>query len=59
MAEPQEKDVRGAATVSECSATDCRYNEDHECQAGEIVIRMQGGEATCGTYTASTPKARP
>ena len=59
MAEPQKKAAPGASTVGECAATDCGHNENRECQAGEIVVQIEGGQAICGTYTSSSPKARP
>lgn len=59
MAEPQRKPAAGASTVGECSATDCVHNEDRECHAGEIRVRLEGRTAVCGTYEPSTPKARP
>ena len=59
MAESQKKPMAGASTVRECSATDCRHNEDRECHAGEIRVEIQGGTAVCGTYEPGSPKARP
>jgi hypothetical protein len=59
MADPQRKAAPGASTVSECSATDCKHNRNEECHAGSIVVRMEGGRATCGTYDPGSPKTRP
>jgi hypothetical protein len=59
MAEPRQRPVGGASVVGSCDATDCRHNEDHECRAGEITVRMAGRGAECGTYDPEKPKARP
>ena len=59
MADPQKRAMPGASSVSECSATDCAHNQDRECHAGEIVVRIDGGQAICGTYKPGTPKERP
>lgn len=60
MATPQEKRARHPSTVASCSATDCTYNENRECHAGEIEVRMaNGGQAICATYEPETPKPRP
>jgi hypothetical protein len=31
--------------------TDCKFNEHHECHAGQIEVRVSGNGAECGTYT--------
>lgn len=59
MAEPQKKTSPATSTVAECSATDCRHNEERECHAGDIRVRIDGNQAVCGTYDPTTPKARP
>lgn len=59
MAQPQKKPSAGQSKVGSCSATDCRHNENQECHAGEIVVRMGAKGAECGTYAPETPKARP
>lgn len=59
MAEPQRKSAPETSTVGDCSATDCKHNEDRECHAGEIQVRIEGGQALCGTYDPTAPKARP
>jgi len=59
MAEPSRKPATRASTVGSCSATDCAHNENRECHAGEIVVRLEGDRATCGTYSPESPKARP
>ena len=38
MAEPQERPTTAHSTVASCSATDCTYNENRECHAGEIRV---------------------
>lgn len=59
MAEPQERASTAHSTVSSCSATDCTYNENRECHAGEIRVEMGGQGAICGTYSPRKAKARP
>lgn len=59
MAEPQERSNTAHSMVSSCSATDCMYNEDRECHAGEIRVEMGGQGAICGTYSPRKAKARP
>lgn len=59
MANPQEQHRAAPSAVASCSATDCTYNEDRECHAGEIRVEMGGQGAICGTYTPRKPKARP
>jgi hypothetical protein len=60
MATPQEKRAAQPSMVASCSVTDCVYNEDRECHAGEIDVRVgaQGG-AICATYDPEKPRARP
>lgn len=58
MAEPQKKSAAGSV-VGSCSATDCTHNENEECHAGRIVVRMGAHGAECGTYEPAQPKARP
>ncbi|HEX8210436.1 MAG TPA: DUF1540 domain-containing protein [Longimicrobium sp.] len=31
--------------------TDCKFNEHHECHAGQIEVRVGPDGAHCGTYT--------
>lgn len=59
MANPQQKQSTGASMVASCSATDCTYNENRECHAGEIRVEMGGQGAICGTYSPERTKARP
>lgn len=59
MADPQRNPQAQSSVVGDCSATDCRHNENRECHAGEIQVRMTGTSAVCGTYEPETPKARP
>lgn len=59
MAEPQKQPAASTSTVGECGATDCTYNEERECHAGEIVVTIEGSQAVCGTYDPAQPKARP
>lgn len=59
MANPQEKRSAQPSAVASCSATDCSYNENRECHAGEIQVEMGAQGAVCGTYNPQKPKARP
>lgn len=59
MANPMEKRAPAPSAVASCSATDCVFNENHECHAGEIRVEMSGQSAVCGTYDPRRPKARP
>ena len=59
MAEPQEKRATAHSAVASCSATDCSFNENRECHAGEIQVEMGGQGAICGTYNPRKPKNRP
>ena len=59
MAEPQKQPTPAASTVAECAATDCAHNEEKECNAGEILVQIDDGQAVCGTYNPTSPKARP
>ncbi|MBB6096772.1 hypothetical protein HNR42_000184 [Deinobacterium chartae] len=36
--------------VASCDATDCRYNQERQCHAGQIQVGSQGGMAQCMTY---------
>jgi hypothetical protein len=59
MANPMEKRAAAPSAVASCSATDCTYNENQECHAGEIRVEMSPQGAICGTYDPRKPKARP
>lgn len=59
MQSPQEKPRAQTSVVSACSVTDCRHNENQECHAGEIEVRVGAQGAVCGTYApegASRPR---
>lgn len=43
----------GMSMVGSCDATDCRYNENRECHAGQIQVAMSGNMAQCMTYDPS------
>ena len=45
--------------VGACSVTDCKFNENHECHAGEIRVEIGARGAVCGTYTPEKGRARP
>ena len=38
------------SVVGSCDATNCRYNENRECHAGQIQVSLSGGMAQCMTY---------
>ena len=59
MSTPQEKRAAAPSAVASCSATDCSFNHDRECHAGEIRVEMGGQGAVCGTYNPTRAKARP
>jgi hypothetical protein len=59
MANPMERRAPAVSTVASCNATDCTYNENRECHAGEIHVEMSGDGAICGTYQPRRPKPRP
>lgn len=59
MAEPQGRRATAQSIVSSCSATDCTFNENRECHAGEIRVEMGSQGAVCGTYNPRKPKMRP
>ena len=59
MANPMERRETAASAVASCSATDCTYNQNRECHAGEIHVEMSPNGAICGTYQPRRPKPRP
>lgn len=61
MATPQERREPAPSMVASCSATECVYNEDRECHAGEIEVEIgEEGNAICATFEPEEePKARP
>ena len=59
MADAQRNPRAQASVVGECTATDCRYNEQRECHAGEILVQIGAQGARCATYDPETPRARP
>lgn len=59
MANPQEKRAAQPSAVASCSATDCSYNEHHECHAGEIRVEIGARGAVCATYTPERNRPRP
>ena len=59
MADAQRNARTQASIVGSCTATDCTYNEERECHAGEILVQFGKGGAQCATYTPETPRARP
>jgi hypothetical protein len=59
MANPQEKQAPAPSAVAACTVTDCTFNEDKECHAGEIRVEVGAQGAVCATYQPTKPKARP
>ena len=51
MQNPQEQPRPQASVVSSCTVTDCRFNEEHECHAGQIEVKVGPDGAHCGTYS--------
>ncbi len=38
------------AGVGACHTSSCKYNENYECSANSIIVKMKSGHADCGTY---------
>lgn len=36
--------------VGACKVADCKFNDDYECMADEIVITFNNSKANCQTY---------
>ncbi|HEX6370620.1 MAG TPA: DUF1540 domain-containing protein [Longimicrobium sp.] len=51
MQNPLEKPMPQTSVVGACTVTDCKFNENHECHAGSIEVRVSSNGAECGTYT--------
>ncbi|HWK90127.1 MAG TPA: DUF1540 domain-containing protein [Longimicrobium sp.] len=51
MQNPQEQPAAQTSVVGACTVTDCKFNENHECHAGSIEVRVGPTGAECGTYT--------
>jgi Domain of Unknown Function (DUF1540) len=51
MQNPQERPRAQASVVASCNVTDCRFNENHECHAEQIDVRVGPDGAHCATYT--------
>ncbi len=39
------------SVVGQCDVTQCRYNEEHQCHAGQIHVSMSNEGAACMTYS--------
>lgn len=59
MANPQERHQSSPSAVGACTVTDCRYNENRECHAGEIRVEVGAQGAVCATYSPETSRPRP
>ena len=51
MQNPQQQPGSETSVVSSCTVTDCRFNEEHECHAGQIEVKVGTDGAHCGTYS--------
>jgi hypothetical protein len=51
MQNPQERPAAHTSAVRACNVTDCKFNEHHDCHAGEIEVRVGPDGAHCATYT--------
>lgn len=59
MENPQEKAAARTSVVGACTVTDCKFNENHECHAGQIDVRVGSGGAICATYSPGEAPLRP
>jgi hypothetical protein len=51
MQNPLERPQAQTSVVGACTVTDCKFNEHHECHAGQIEVRVSSSGAECGTYS--------
>lgn len=51
MQNPQERPAAHTSAVASCDVTDCKFNEHHDCHAGQIEVKVGPDGAHCGTYT--------
>ena len=51
MQNPMERPAAKQSVVGACTVTDCKFNENQECNAGSIEVRVSGAGAECATYT--------
>ncbi|MDQ3604911.1 MAG: DUF1540 domain-containing protein [Gemmatimonadota bacterium] len=59
MANPQERSKEQTSAVAACLVTDCRFNENQDCHAGEIRVEVGAQGAVCATYSPETARPRP
>ena len=45
MQNPLERPQAQTSVVGACTVTDCKFNEHHECHAGQIEVRVSGSGA--------------
>jgi hypothetical protein len=58
--QPKEQPRAQSSVVSSCTVTDCKFNEEHECHAGQIEVKVGPDGAHCGTYAPeSAQRPRP
>ena len=36
--------------VGACKVADCKYNDDYECVANEVIVALNNSKANCQTY---------
>lgn len=51
MQNPMERPAAHTSLVAACNVTDCRFNEHHECHAGQIEVSVGPDGAHCATYS--------
>ena len=45
-----ERHGRELSVIQECAATNCTYNENHVCEAGEIEVEPTDRGPICATF---------
>ena len=44
------KSVGRVSGVGACKVADCKFNDDYECMADEIIVGFNNTKASCQTY---------
>ncbi len=50
MANPMENRAPETSVVAACTVRDCVHNQNEECHAGQIEVRVGPQGAACATY---------